>query len=163
MSRVTVSGPCCERGRVESRCSRIYATSVWPVLTTQPGRHSTLLRLTFAAVTHTTSCNDVRTLLRAMACVAHGVRCILLVRAACLAGPDVVAATVRTLSRDRTPYLLSISLTTKPLFSIVLDEVACTAPASVVSSLRQAQLVHSGSVWLGVGCVGCDSCFITTS
>ena len=32
-----------------------------------------------------------------------------------------------------------------------------------MSSLRQAQLVHSGSVWLGVGCVGCDSCFITNS
>ncbi len=42
-------------------------------------------------------------------------RCILLVRAASLAGPDVAAATVLTLSRDRTPYLLSISLTTKHL------------------------------------------------
>ena len=127
---------------------------MWPVLTTQPGRHSTLLRLTFAAVTHTTSCNDVRTLLRAMACVAHGVRCILLVRAASLAGPDVAAATVLTLSRDRTPYLLSISLTTKHLSIQALGEAACSCTASAVSSLLQAQLVPSDAcgVWLGGFC-----------
>jgi hypothetical protein len=117
---------------------------VWPVLTTQPGRHSTLLRLTFAAVTHTTSCNDVSTLLRATACVAHGVRCILLVRAACLAGPDVAAATVLTLSRDRTSYLLSISLTTKHLSIQALGEAACSCTASAVSvMLRTCETPHT--------------------
>jgi hypothetical protein len=84
------------------------------------------------------------------------VRCILLVRAACLAGPDVATATVLTLSRDCTPYLLkeeglSISFTTKHLSIQALGEAACSCTASAVSSLLQAQLVPSDAcgVWVG--------------
>jgi hypothetical protein len=74
----------------------------------------------------------------------------LLVRAASLAGPDVAAATVLTLLRDCTPYLLFISLTTKHLSIQALGEASCSCTASAVSSLLQAQLVPSDAcgVWL---------------